>query len=112
MSKGLIRLYRLGGAIDYYHVSELGVSGTGGEFAQLQRWGLIEDMRNEDTKKRKSGWWRLTDFGVKFVTDEIRVAAYCDTYNMRTLGFSDETTSIREALGKRFNYTEMMGYLI
>ncbi|MEE8428315.1 MAG: hypothetical protein V3S33_02275, partial [Gammaproteobacteria bacterium] len=90
MSVGLIRLSRLGGFSNYHHVSELKISGTGGKFAQLKRWGLIEEQENDDTKKRKSGWWRITTNGLKFINNEIRVPAYCDTYNMKTLGFSSK----------------------
>ncbi len=114
MAIGLIKLVRLNhsGNGDFQHVSELGISGTGGEFAQLKRWGLIEELVNEDSKKRTSGYWTATDKGDSFVFNRVKVPAYCDTYNMKTLGFSDEQTTIIQALGKKFDYRELMGYLI
>lgn len=82
---------------------------NGGEFAQLKRWGLIKDADNTETYKRKSGWWWITNKGVSFVKSEIQVPMYCDTYNGKTLGFSDEMTTIQQALGNKFDYQELIG---
>ena len=36
------------------------------------------------------------------------VPSHAELYDNRLLGFSDEQISIHDALGKRFNYTELM----
>lgn len=106
MSRGLISLYKQREAMPV-HISKID-SVNGGEFAQLKRWGLIDDVENSDTTKRVSGLWRITQKGVDFVEGSIDVPMYCETYNGTTLGFSDEVTDIRTALGNRFDYLELM----
>ena len=81
----------------------------GGEFAQMRRWGLIAEAKNETTTKRTSGLWYITQKGKDFVNGRIQVPMYCDTYNGKTLGFSRETTTIKQALGNKFDYMELMG---
>ena len=51
----------------------------GGEVAQLQHWELLEQRRNDNTRKRTSGVWEET------------------------------TTGVVKALGNHFNYQELMG---
>lgn len=94
------------------HVSKIeGASSSGGNFAQLERWNLIEAVRNTDTQKRTSGFWHITLKGERFVKGLVTVPSYVTTYNMETLGFSEEHINIRQALGTKFDYTEMMrGY--
>lgn len=108
MARGLISLYKQSSDQEkYIHISKI-ASVNGGEFAQLKRWGLINDAENPDTTKRVSGLWMITDKGRFFVENEISVPMYCETYNGKTLSFSDETTNIERALGNRFDYTELM----
>ena len=111
MAVGLISLYRQSakGAVAV-HIKKIEML-NGGEFAQLRRWGLIREVKNEDTSKRTSGLWLITSKGIDFVEGNIQVPRYCDTYNGKTLGFSDEQTDIHQALGSKFNYREMMGWL-
>lgn len=113
MAVGLISLYQLAGFSTSIpiHIKRIKMV-NGGEFAQLRRWGLIREVKNDDNHKRTSGLWLITQRGVEFVNDKIAVPMYCDTYNGKTLGFSEETTTIKQALGNRFNYAEMMGRLV
>lgn len=108
MAVGLISLYnQSSGWGEEIHISKIrGVNG--GEFAQLKRWGLISDTFNEDKTKRTSGLWTITEKGKLFVNNRIEVPKYCETYNGKTLSFSEETTTIKQALSNRFNYEEMM----
>ena len=108
MAVGLISLFnQSSGMGEEVHIKKIkGVNG--GEFAQLKRWGLVSDSFNNDTSKRTSGMWTITDKGKQFVLGFIRVPMYCETYNGKTLSFSNESTDIRQALGNRFNYKEMM----
>jgi len=112
-SAGLTRLVKLYvNYPTYYHVSELKISGNGGEFAQLRRWGLIVQQINKDTGKRTSGMWKPTPKGMVFSVNATRVPVSCDTYNNETLAFSDEDTNIIQTLGERFNYAELMEHTL
>lgn len=80
----------------------------GGDFAKLAHWGLIEQMPNDDANKRTSGFWRPTQKGIDFAHDRITIEKYLTLYNNEVLAVSKEMVSIRDALGKNFNYAELM----
>jgi len=109
MSIGLISLYIKADKSIYkpVHIKDVQMV-NGGEFAQLKRWELIQDQVNEDEKKRTSGMWHITNKGIDFVERRIKVPKYCDTYNGKTLKFSEETVNIMESLPGNFDYQEMM----
>ena len=105
----LIRLYHL--PDDFNHVKEIckGISDTGtNDFSKLLYWGLITQKPNEDETKRTSGYWKITDKGAAFVDGRIVVEKYALVYNQKVWGFSDDTASIQDALGTKFNYNELM----
>jgi hypothetical protein len=79
-----------------------------GVHGKLRHWGLLEQKPNDDPKKHDSGIWRITDKGRQFVEGTILVPKKVLMYNERFLGFDGEDISIRQALGKRFDYTELM----
>ena len=109
MAVALIRLYHESGGdtSKYVHITKLGHL-NGGEFAQLKRWNLIEEAINEDTSKRTSGTWAITPKGIKFVKRQIEVPSHLYTFDSKTVGVVDETVDIKTALGRKFNYAEMM----
>ena len=82
----------------------------GGEVAQLQHWKLLEQKRNDNTKKRRSGMWRLTPKGYAFVRRKLRVPshAFVCAPGDRLLGWEITTTGVVEALGNHFDYEELM----
>lgn len=83
--------------------------------ALLKHWGLLEPKGGvrEDGSKRV-GLHRITDLGRRFVRAEVRVFKYVFLYDEELLGKSDggyaraEFVTIQEALGDRFNYSELM----
>jgi hypothetical protein len=99
-----------------------------GDFAKLSYWGLLcEHPKVELGGRRKnasppsserpkrpvkppprSGLWRITHKGRQFVDGVIRVPSHALVYKRVARGFSEETVSIREALGERFDYDELM----
>ena len=82
----------------------------GGYALQGHHWDLLERMegKREDGSNRV-GWWRLTPRGVLFVRDQVTVRKYARLYNKRRLGnLEGDHVGIREALGHRFNYDELM----
>lgn len=84
-------------------------SSVRGDVAKLRHWGLIEpwQARREDGSKR-AGLWRITALGARFVDGKVKVPAHVLIYNDIFLGFSDEHVTIQQAMGKKFNYREIM----
>lgn len=110
----LVRLYRLGG--EFHHVSKYAEAGDGypraPHFAELRFWGLIEAMpKSEDnTKKKSSGFWKITDKGRQFVEGEIQLHSRILVYNNKFQGYSSksEPITIRKAFDNEFDYDELM----
>ena len=63
---------------------------------------------HDDVKKKTSGLWRPTLAGLDFVDNKIMVPSYCKLYNNKEYGFSPETINIIDALGKKFDYNELI----
>jgi hypothetical protein len=77
----------------------------------LRHWQLIEPKPNgvRPDGSWRIGWYRMTKLGRDFSELRCRVRKYVFLYNQELLDRWDpETTDIVEALGKRFNYTELM----
>lgn len=105
-------LTRLWGLVDgqvgvYDHVSRFSNLASR-SFAKLQYWKLIEAQPNDDPEKRTSGMWALTDLGKKFVEGDAKVPNRCYIFNMKCYGTSPKEVDVREALGNKFNYEELM----
>ena len=113
----LIKLYRLHqtGAAEYYHLSKIGTpTNGGGDFTKLRYWRLIEQRPDlEDPDKKSDGYWKITQAGINFVEGKKSIIKYCHVYN-NVVGYrSGGQINIHDALGKeKFNYPELMGYLI
>lgn len=73
---------------------------SGGVYAQMRYWGLIE--QNDDAT------WSATQKGVDFLHDRISVPSTAFVFNQTLLGFSDDTVGVRDCMGKKFDYDEMM----
>lgn len=103
----LINLYKLGPG--YHHISGFNSGRTGGgDFAKLRFWGLAKEQPNEDDGKRTSGMWAITEKGIDWVLGTISVQKYVDIYNQKPISFSGDQVYIREVLGDKFNYEELM----
>lgn len=107
MARSLIEMYRVGGTLDWVHVpTQIGARSR--EEGKLAYWGLVE----EETAKRedggRAGYWRVTAKGVRFVREKIKVPKYARVYDGRCLGLTGDEVSIREALGSKFSYDELM----
>ncbi len=109
MAVALIRLYRLSKrqTNKYIHITKLGHL-NGGEFAQLERWGLIRQDDNTDEKKKNSGMWSITLDGCLFVEGFKEVPSHAMTYDGKTIKFTNKKINIRAALGSKFDYKELM----
>jgi hypothetical protein len=111
MAYELIALYKISIFGEYVHHSRFSET-TGGEISKLRYWGLvIEKPKSDDKNTRTSGFWAITEKGIDFVLNKIKVSRHLFLYDAKFLGFSKEETNIIESLGKSFNYEELMrGY--
>lgn len=110
MAVVLCRIVRHGRRGGWVNVPELPNAPRGGDYAKLLHWGLLEQAKPDpdDPTRRSSGLWRATARGVDFVLGRVSVPRAYIEYNNRVLGFEAEPITIREALGKRFDYSELM----
>ncbi len=111
MAAGLIWLSRLG--TDYVYVRETAprwLLSKGGSFALLQHWGLIESKAqpSNDKSQKESGVWKITRKGTDYVNEQITVRARVILYNNKCEGFEGEQIWIKQALGGKFDYQELM----
>lgn len=111
MAVALIALYRAW--IDdheYHHISEFAEYRGIGDFAKLRYWGLIEEKEKGegDDHKRTSGYWKITEKGELFVKGKISVPRRVALFNQKFLGLEGDPMTIQEALGKKFNYQDLM----
>ena len=109
----LIRLYKLDrNNPDYYHVTQIydkGKSNGSDDFSKFQVWGMIEQRTKEDGQKgRTSGYWKITEKGRQWVRGEITVPSHAYMFNKKCYGFSEDGVTIREALGIKFDYEELI----
>ena len=112
MAQALMEFYeRMLDSDDFVHVpSSTDMSRLGGDWAKLAHWGLIEERSIErDDGCKHAGWWRITELGRRFVRDEVRIPSHVLLFNQQRLGMDERATiSIRQALGDRFDYSELM----
>lgn len=111
MAQELIALYALSfNDIEtkfYHHTNFAKVSG--GELSKLAHWGLVSEKQNNVEDKKTSGFWGITEKGIDFVENKIRVEKYIFLLDAKLISYSEETTNIIESLGNKFKYPELMG---
>lgn len=78
------------------------------DFSKLAYWGLIEECPNDDRETRTSGLWKPSQRGIDFANGRIRLPSYVYSYNNIVVDTDGEDITIRDALGERFSYREMM----
>ncbi len=118
MSKALILVYQLTTRLNpqngWLHIQreftkQFKLNATAMDYIQLSRWGLIESKPNlGDPTKKDSGLWRITQKGIDFIYRRIKLPKKATVLNNETMEFTGEEIDIGEALGKRFNYQELM----
>ena len=108
----LVRLYRLNrdDRESFHHISAFAHPIP--VISKMVYWGLVESRINTDSKKRTSGYWRITDKGVSFVKGELTIPSFVYVYNNRVDEISGEHVSIIDCLDESFNYADVMGLLI
>ncbi len=86
-----------------------GLHASAYDYSQLERWGLTERKKpNLEKNKPSNGFYRITQLGIDFVEGRAKVKKYLWMYNGKVLEWEDEETTLKEALGKKFDYQELM----
>lgn len=104
----LIKLYRAGGVIDFVHSNTVKVAGNGGDCTRLAFWGLVEQEKARRADGGRSGFWRVTEGGESFVLNRKPIPKYAYVYNGRVLRIEGPPVTVYDALGKKFDYSELM----
>jgi len=80
-----------------------------GDFPYLVHWGILEKMQGKrGDGSSRTGFYKLTDKGRQFVQGNITVPQTLIFYNGKCEGFEGDEITIQQALGKRFDYRELM----
>lgn len=81
-----------------------------GDMPKLRHWGLLEKKPGHKEDGNKSvGLYRLTSAGKNFVDGLTTVSEKAKLYNQKFYGFDGDQINIKQALGNKFNYNELMG---
>lgn len=106
MARDLIAAWRANGA-EWFHVRTT-LGHDGGDFAKLVHWELIAEFDAARDDGGRAGWWRVTELGERYVRGQVRVPKYARIYDGRALNLTGEDVGIRDALGTRFRYDDLM----
>jgi hypothetical protein len=78
------------------------------EEGKLRYWGLVAERPSSRRDGVRSGFWRVTDKGRRFVLGLESVPKYAHIYDDRFFRHSGPPITIHDALGKNFSYVELM----
>lgn len=108
--KALIALYKKGGTTTFIESKTLKplVPSYQGDMSRLRHWGLAEQESERRPDGGKSGFWRVTSFGEAFVLGYQTIPKYVWIYSGRVLASGGERCTIKDTLGKKFDYDAMM----
>ena len=109
---GLVILYRRNMRIgwnDYVCIPDLLTEKKYTDVTKLFYWDLIEPLigKREEGSKRV-GYWRLTQKGREFVEGKIAIDKNVFVYNNKVYRRSEEKATIKDCLGLKFDYEELM----
>jgi hypothetical protein len=102
----LVRLYRAGGTDTFVESKTVKVPGQGGDATRLRHWRLVEHEKERRPDGGRSGFWRVTERGERFVRGEIAVPKYAYTYDGRCLLLNGDPGTISDVLGESFDYAD------
>jgi hypothetical protein len=107
----LILFYKLGAADRFVHSRELKdryAHKGQGDASRLNHWKLVVQESERRPDGGRSGWWMLTEHGVRFALGQDTIPTHAHVYDGRCLKLEGEPVTIEQALGKKFNYRELM----
>lgn len=107
MARSLIAMYQVGGK-DWIHLpTQIGARSR--EEGKLAYWGLVEEQKDVRPDGGRAGYWRVTDLGELFIKDRVKLPKYARVFDGRCLSLDPtEKVSIKDAIGDRFDYNELM----
>jgi hypothetical protein len=113
MAQSLIRLYKVAPSRAFVHyptaLAHLTPKGQDNhKISQLKWWYFVEEELTLRPDGGRAGYWRITEPGIKFVLDEIKVPAKALTWRGEVEDWSGEEIGITDALGESFIYRELM----
>jgi hypothetical protein len=80
-----------------------------GDMSKLKFWGLLEAKEGErEDGSTRLGFYRITDKGRQFVNGQISVQERVKLFNQKFYGFDGDEITIKQALGSKFDYNELM----
>lgn len=80
-----------------------------GDASYLRHYRLIEaspEQRRDGSNR--NGFYKITGAGILFVEMKFKVPKHFLTFNNKCENFEGESIGILEALGEKFNYSELM----
>jgi len=99
---------------DWFHTRDVALveSSGAGDFSKLENWGLIRRRPHVQGLEgtRTSGMGQITPLGKDFIEGRALVKMYALIYNGDLLGQDGPDMHIQHALGKKFDYREIMGW--
>jgi len=87
------------------HLKAGGTNGT-----LLIHWGLIEKMPEDNRAGAPAGSYKITGKGIEFLRGR-RVPARIHLVCGELVGYSNDSIDVKEALGNKFSYGELMGHI-
>lgn len=107
-AEGLIRAFHASRLTVDGWVSPMELLGHPANFHKMKHWGLIETSDERKNDGNSAGFWRLTEKGELFVLGHVSIQKVAHVFKNRVTRFSGPEWTIRQALGKKFNYRELM----
>ena len=80
-----------------------------GDYSKLAFWRLIENMPNDRPETKNSGFWKLGPAAVPYLAGEPMPYTAFVLFG-DCIGFSDDKTTISDALDEEFDYAALMEY--
>jgi hypothetical protein len=75
-------------------------------FSNMRYWGLIEPYPNDDKEKRGSGYWRITNKGIKYLKGEMPLPYKAYIYNRTLMGYGEKEVFFTECFKEYFKLDE------
>lgn len=112
MTRNLISMYNTLPRGEFFHVQNMFTEKkehNGRNWTLFKYWSIVEENLNDSKIGAKtSGEWRITEKGILFVENKLQVPKFIKLYNNQSYGFEGEQVGIKECLGEKFSYDELM----
>jgi hypothetical protein len=80
-----------------------------GDFSYLAHYGLIKALKAErEDGSPRNGYYQITGTGIMFAEAKLTVKEKFLMFQGKCEGFEGEEIDIYQALGTKFNYSELM----